>query len=237
MNEPDLHRCADRVRHLADRIAAAGPRCAADTSLPELIGRVQAESATASTEMRRGLAELFPSIGWAGEDALLPSGDAWVYDPIDGAYYFLQGLPLWSSSLVLVRAGKPVLSVVYDPTMSETFLAAPGRQITCNGTPVRASPKLDPVAAVVLHSSIRDVEVVIVDGVVRKRNGRLLSVHATEWNSGTHQLEETRREIRWHETASHITDVQKRFVDNLSGFDMDKLRAKVSTLYGMQESG
>lgn len=34
----------------------------------------------------------------------------------------------------------------------------------------------DPVAAIVLHSSVRDVNTVIVDGIVRKQNGQLLEV-------------------------------------------------------------
>jgi formylmethanofuran dehydrogenase subunit A len=34
----------------------------------------------------------------------------------------------------------------------------------------------DPLAAIVLHSSIRDVETVIIDGIVRKQRGRLDSV-------------------------------------------------------------
>ena len=34
----------------------------------------------------------------------------------------------------------------------------------------------DPVAAVVRHSSILDIEMAIVDGVIRKENGRLFPV-------------------------------------------------------------
>ena len=36
----------------------------------------------------------------------------------------------------------------------------------------------DPVAAVVRHSSIRDIETVIIDGIVRKEAGRLLPIKA-----------------------------------------------------------
>ena len=31
---------------------------------------------------------------------------SWIYDPIDGAYHYLMGLPLWSSSLALVVNGE-----------------------------------------------------------------------------------------------------------------------------------
>ena len=149
MTEADLQRCADQVRRLAACIAAQGPHCGSDKPLPDLIGEAEARSEAAAGEMRRRLTDLFPSVGWAGEAAAFPSGDAWVYDPIDGAYHYLQGLPLWSSSLVLLRAGRPVLAVVHDPTRAETFLAASGRATTVNGAPARVSPKQDLSAAVV----------------------------------------------------------------------------------------
>ena len=34
----------------------------------------------------------------------------------------------------------------------------------------------DPVAAIVLHSSVRDIDMVIVDGQIRKQNSKLLPV-------------------------------------------------------------
>jgi myo-inositol-1(or 4)-monophosphatase len=51
--------------------------------------------------------------------------------------------------LVLVRNGKPVLSIVYDPSMGEVFVAATGEGATCNGQAVKASPKSNLSAAVV----------------------------------------------------------------------------------------
>lgn len=149
MTETDLQVCADWVRRVADGIAADGPRAARDGSLAELIGQVRAVSASAEFRMKAALADLHPSIGWTGEEGDSPTGDTWIYDPIDGAYHYLQGLPLWSSSLVLMRDGRPVLAVVYDPTTGETFLAASGRGATCDGAPVLVSPKEDLRAAVV----------------------------------------------------------------------------------------
>ncbi|KAK0213686.1 amidohydrolase [Armillaria fumosa] len=65
----------------------------------------------------------------------------------------------------------------------------------------------NPVAAIMLHSSVRDVNTVIVDGVVRKRNGKLLpveldadaSVHVQEkalgWNDVAQQVLRSRLDI------------------------------------------
>ena len=41
-----------------------------------------------------------------------------------------------------------------------------------------AAAEHDPVAAIVAHSSVRDVEVVIIDGVVRKETGKLSPIHS-----------------------------------------------------------
>ena len=41
-----------------------------------------------------------------------------------------------------------------------------------------AAVEHEPIAAILLHSSVRDVDTVIVDGVVRKENGKLLPVQA-----------------------------------------------------------
>ncbi len=65
----------------------------------------------------------------------------------------------------------------------------------------------NPVAAIMLHSSIRDVNTVIVDGVVQKRDGKLLpveldadaSVRVQErvlgWNDVARQVLRSRLEI------------------------------------------
>ena len=111
----DLDRCADAVRTLSDDLARTGPRSARDGSAVDLIGHARDVSAQAARTLRVRLADLHPDIGWTDEDGRLGNRAYWLYNPIDGAYHFLQGLPLWSSSLSLVRQGRPVLSLVYDP--------------------------------------------------------------------------------------------------------------------------
>jgi myo-inositol-1(or 4)-monophosphatase len=118
-----------------------------------LIGRVRDVSQQAQAQMRAALEAAFPEIGWNdSEDKQDPqAGDApyWVYDPIDGAYHYLQGLPLWSSSLALVKDGQAILALVYDPCKRELFAAEVGKGATLNGQPVNASAKGDLRTAVV----------------------------------------------------------------------------------------
>ncbi len=56
----------------------------------------------------------------AGEDGL------WCVDPIDGTSNFVNGLPYFAVSVALMKHGKSVLGVVYDPVADEVFHAARG---------------------------------------------------------------------------------------------------------------
>jgi myo-inositol-1(or 4)-monophosphatase len=145
----DLEACAALVRSAAEEIAAIGPSSAENSTLEELISRVKSLSTRAEEQVRSALRERYPDIAWNGEETRAEVSTYWLYDPIDGAYHYLQGLPLWSSSLVLVRDGEPEFALVYDPTLRELFIAERGRGASCNRTPIRASPKTRLSAAVV----------------------------------------------------------------------------------------
>jgi myo-inositol-1(or 4)-monophosphatase len=55
-------------------------------------------------------------------------GDAglWCIDPVDGTSNFVNGLPFFAVSVALLRQGRPVLGVVYDPVSREAFHAVRG---------------------------------------------------------------------------------------------------------------
>ncbi|MBI3901645.1 MAG: inositol monophosphatase family protein [Nitrosomonadales bacterium] len=63
----------------------------------------------------------------AGENGL------WCIDPIDGTSNFVRGLPYFAVSVALLREGKSVLGVVYDPVADETFAAELGKGAFLNG--------------------------------------------------------------------------------------------------------
>ncbi len=66
----------------------------------------------------------------------------WCVDPIDGTTNFVSGLPFFAISVALIRAGRPVLGVVYDPAADELFAAWAGGGSTLNGValPLRSPP-------------------------------------------------------------------------------------------------
>ena len=53
------------------------------------------------------------------------AGDAglWCMDPIDGTSNFVNGLPYFAVSVALMRRGRSVLGVVYNPVSDEMFYA------------------------------------------------------------------------------------------------------------------
>jgi myo-inositol-1(or 4)-monophosphatase len=140
------------LRGITDEIERAPRAPVQQERIADSIARVRAISTRASAHMRAALADAYPDIGWsASEDRHGPATDVsryWVFDPIDGAYHFLQGLPLWSSTLALLEDGKVTLSLVYAPHNQELFTAQEGQGATLNGSPIQASLKSDLSCAV-----------------------------------------------------------------------------------------
>jgi myo-inositol-1(or 4)-monophosphatase len=143
------------LRGVTDQLAASATPPKSDETVNQLIQRVTQASAWANTIMRTVLSQRYPDIGWSSSEAQPDSPDKagaapyWVYDPIDGAYHYIQGLPLWSSSLALISEGRPVFSIVYDPSQRELFVATKSGGATLNDVRLRVSGKSDLRAAVV----------------------------------------------------------------------------------------
>jgi len=57
----------------------------------------------------------------------------WCIDPIDGTSNFVRGLPYFAVSVALLREGKSVLGVVYNPVADEAFAAELGKGAFLNG--------------------------------------------------------------------------------------------------------
>lgn len=141
----DTDTCAFLLRAATDQIAASLDRPSQADDIASVIHWVRSRSARAAADLRGQLATRYPDIGWTGEEDIPddPNSAYWVYDPIDGAYHFLQGLPLWSSSLALVIGGRCVFGIVYDPTSNELFVAREGQGVTLNGERVTTRNKTD----------------------------------------------------------------------------------------------
>ncbi|PYH84603.1 Metallo-dependent hydrolase [Aspergillus uvarum CBS 121591] len=64
-----------------------------------------------------------------------------------------------------------------------------------------------PVAAIVLHSSVRDVDTVIVNGAIRKQGGRLVPV---DIDSSFSEVTIAKKRVEWKDVARELRDSQER---------------------------
>ena len=112
----------------------------------DLVSEVDRETEAA---IRARLVEAFPDTGFMGEEGGgRVDGLTWVVDPIDGTSNFVRGIPFWCLSVALVEEGRPVLGVVRDPCLGETFAAHRGGGAALNGQPISVSGTRTPDSAI-----------------------------------------------------------------------------------------
>ena len=98
----------------------------------------------ASELILAGLARAFPEDPIISEEAAPPPGALaaprlWFIDPIDGTKDFIRGSDGFAVMIGLVEAGRPVLGVVYQPTIDRAFYA------TAAGAFVRIADEVQPL--------------------------------------------------------------------------------------------
>ena len=93
--------------------------------------------------------------------------ELWCIDPIDGTTNFVHGLPYFAVSVALIREGKSILGVVYDPVAKEVFAAERGRGAFVNGTKM-----IKRRAATDLSGALANVD-------MKRLNGKLTSALAS----------------------------------------------------------
>lgn len=61
----------------------------------------------------------------------------WLVDPLDGTNNYALGIPLYGVSLTLLFRQEPVLGVIHDSHLQQTYVARRGEGATVNGRPFR----------------------------------------------------------------------------------------------------
>lgn len=87
-----------------------------------------------------------PGYGWLSEEteddpARRSALDTFVVDPIDGTIAFLKGKPHFTISVAVVRGGRPVTGVVFNPVTGECYTARTGGGAHLNGRPIAVSSR------------------------------------------------------------------------------------------------
>jgi myo-inositol-1(or 4)-monophosphatase len=96
--------------------------------------------------MRHLIEKRFPTHGIIGEEYGTTAGSSalqWILDPVDGTRAFVIGLPTWATLIGLYADGKPLLGVMSQPFIGDTFYGNPhGAWLDHRGTtqPIRVTP-------------------------------------------------------------------------------------------------
>jgi myo-inositol-1(or 4)-monophosphatase len=90
--------------------------------------------------MRAMIEARFPDHGILGEEyGAKPARSpyTWVLDPVDGTRSFVCGLMTWTTLVGLAYEGRPVVGVMHQPFVGETFVGSPAGSVLKHGGEVR----------------------------------------------------------------------------------------------------
>ncbi|KAF4301707.1 Metallo-dependent hydrolase [Botryosphaeria dothidea] len=90
----------------------------------------------------------------------------------------------------------------------------------------------DPVAAVVLHSSPQDVDAVVVDGMVRKRDGKLVEIRVEEDARGI----VGRGTVGWGDVARELVRSREELQKRMEGIDFEAAKKVLMKTWYIDES-
>lgn len=86
----------------------------------------------------------YPGHGFLGEETGEQNPGAeyvWIIDPLDGTRNFVNGIPIFATSIGLVRSGKPVIGVIYNPVTDTLLSGKEGKGAYWNGKQVHVSER------------------------------------------------------------------------------------------------
>lgn len=92
--------------------------------------------------LQKQLKKILPQASFFGEEGehnYHKDGYCFVCDPIDGTTNFVKGCKFSSISVALLKDGKPILGVIYNPYLDEMFCAEKGKGAKLNGTDIHTT--------------------------------------------------------------------------------------------------
>lgn len=141
----------DAVRKVGDSFLRDYKQDPIPQSMDELLKQLENIDTLCLTSLKQDLYPEFPNVPWHIGDEFdsdsqrnpTSQEEYWLCDAMDGAIQYLQHIAGWTINLVLIRNGKPVFSVIYDPLANEMFWAKDGEGAFMNGKAINVSQKKD----------------------------------------------------------------------------------------------
>jgi len=116
-------------------------RPAMDNKLEAGFDPVTEADRAAERAMRAMIEERFPDHGIIGEEygpKEARSDLTWILDPVDGTRSFVFGTASWATLIGLLQNGRPVVGLMHQPFIAETFVGSPqGSFLKRAGTSLR----------------------------------------------------------------------------------------------------
>ena len=100
---------------------------AIDNKLQEGFDPVTEADRAGERQMRDMIEQRFPDHSIIGEELGIKQGTSplsWILDPIDGTRSFVYGLTTWTTLIGLLHENRPVLGVMNQPYVGESFLGS-----------------------------------------------------------------------------------------------------------------
>ena len=147
----DIAREAGDFAHRSRLVLGPGARAAHDTKSSAVDPVTEFDRATETRVFERLRAER-PDDSIVGEEGSNHRGTSdltWHIDPIDGTVNFVYDLPLWSTSVGVLRHGDPVAGAIYVPVVGDMYSAASGAGAFVNDAPISASTVADTATSLV----------------------------------------------------------------------------------------
>ncbi|MFH7015583.1 inositol monophosphatase family protein [Flavobacterium sp. FlaQc-47] len=150
-NEINIPIILDAVRKVGNVFLKDYKQNAIPQTMEELLKQLDDIDTICLASLKEDLSAEFPDIIWHIGDEFdtnsqrnpAQQGDYWLCDAMDGAIQYLQHIAGWTINLVLVREGKPVFSVIFDPFANEMFWAKDGDGAFMNDQSLKISSKTD----------------------------------------------------------------------------------------------
>lgn len=134
---------ADNCVQLAHQLADAASKITlsyfrTDLSVDDKADESPVTRADRETEaaLRRMIGDVFPDHGIIGEEYGAENEDAdfvWVLDPIDGTISFINGVPLFTTIVGVLKQGAPWFGLVDQPVLQDRWAGGAGQPTTYNG--------------------------------------------------------------------------------------------------------
>lgn len=147
-----LDAAVDAVRTAGRLLLRRFPPRRVPSTPEDVVAAIHANDQAALSVLRPLLEHASPSAGWVEDelaDGVLPEGDWWVVDPVEGNINHVHGLRDWGVTATLVRDDAAVLTAVYLPLTDVTYTAVLGGGAYQDGRRLVVSSKAELGAALV----------------------------------------------------------------------------------------